>query len=60
MGIKIEEMGQNFYESYVEVTEDEEIKKLFTFLAGEETKHKLRFQEILDSMKKRVTKIKIE
>ncbi|MFC1558357.1 ferritin family protein [candidate division KSB1 bacterium] len=52
MGIKIEEMGQNFYESYVDVTEDEEIKKLFTFLAGEEVKHKIRFQEILDSMKK--------
>ena len=52
MGIKIEEMGQKFYESYVEIAEDEEIKKLFTFLAGEEVKHKIRFQEILDSMQK--------
>ena len=52
MGIKIEEMGQKFYESYAGYTEEEEIKNLFTFLAGEEIKHKLRFQEILDSMKK--------
>ena len=52
MGIKIEEMGQNFYESYAKDTKDEEIKKLFTFLAGEEVKHKKRFQKILDSMKR--------
>ena len=52
MGIKIEEMGELFYETYAEDAKDEKIKNLFKYLAAEEIKHKNTFQEIHDSMKK--------
>ena len=52
MGIKIEEMGELFYDSYAKDTKDEKVKNLFEFLAGEEMKHKKAFQEIHDSMKR--------
>jgi len=52
MGIKIEEMGQKFYETYVNKAKDEKVKDLFKYLGEEEKRHKQIFQNILDSIEK--------
>ena len=52
MGIKIEEMGQKFYETYANDTKDEKVKDLFKYLEEEEKRHKQIFQNMLESMEK--------
>lgn len=52
MGVKIEEIGKQFYESYAKYSKDDKIRDLFLFLAEEEAKHKQKFLEILDSMER--------
>lgn len=52
MGVKIEEIGKQFYESYAKDSKDDKIRDLFLFLAEEEVKHKQKFIEILDSMER--------
>ncbi|MCX8082874.1 MAG: ferritin family protein [bacterium] len=45
--IRIEENGEKFYRKIVEKVQDNEIKKIFTFLAEEEVKHKKIFTEMV-------------
>ena len=52
MAIIIEERGVEFYSTYAEGAKNEDIKKLFQYLASEEVNHKKTFQEFLDSLKK--------
>ena len=52
MGIKIEEMGQKFYETYANKAKDEKVMDLFKYLGEEEKRHKQIFQNILDSIEK--------
>ncbi|TYT23195.1 ferritin family protein [Dictyoglomus thermophilum] len=46
MAIHIEEEGEKFYELMGSKVEDEELKKLFSYLALEEKRHALAFKEI--------------
>ena len=52
MGIKIEEIGKQFYKAYAKNSKDEKVNKLFLFLAAEEDKHKQKFVEFLDLLEK--------
>ena len=46
LGIKIEELGEEYYRNFAERSKDKEIKDLFEFLAGEEVNHKNTFMNI--------------
>jgi len=48
VAMKMEERSLKLYEDMKEKNTDEEIKKLFTFLANEEAKHKFRLEKIYD------------
>jgi rubrerythrin len=48
MAMKMEEHSLKLDHDLKDSTGDEGIKKLFTFLAGEEAKHKLRLEKIYD------------
>jgi len=48
VAMKMEERSLKLYEDMKEKNTDEEIKKLFTFLANEEAKHKYRLEKIYD------------
>lgn len=48
MAMKMEEYSLKLDHDLKDSTGDEDIKKLFTFLAGEEAKHKLRLEKIYD------------
>jgi rubrerythrin len=48
--IRIEEDGELFYRKAVFIAEDKEVQDLFSFLAGEEVKHKALFQNMLSKM----------
>lgn len=45
--IRIEENGEVFYREAARKTKDEEIRKMFEFLANEEVKHRRIFSELL-------------
>lgn len=44
MAIRIEENGKAFYESLAKSAKEESLRRLFTYLAGEEKKHIAAFQ----------------
>ena len=48
MAMKMEELSLKLDNDLKDSSTDEGIKKLFTFLAGEEAKHKLRLEKIYD------------
>jgi rubrerythrin len=48
--IQIEENGETFYRRMAEKFDDPEVKKLFTFLLGEETKHKKTYAKMLSTL----------
>jgi rubrerythrin len=48
MGMKMEEHSLKLYNDMKESSKDGDLKKLFSFLANEETKHKLRLEKIYD------------
>lgn len=45
---EIEVRGEVFYNRLVEITTDPDLKKVFTFLAGEETKHREIFRKLYE------------
>lgn len=49
--IELEEHGYSFYMSCADAVENEEGKKMFQYLAGEETVHKERLEEMLEGEK---------
>jgi len=49
--IKMEENGERFYRHAAKITEDEEARYLFNFLADEEVNHKKIFSELLSKIK---------
>lgn len=50
IGIQIEKNGKDFYEALAKQAKNIKTKEIFTFLAGEETKHIETFQKILSSV----------
>jgi rubrerythrin len=48
--IRIEENGERFYRYAATISDDEETRYLFNFLADEEIKHKNYFQSVLSRM----------
>ncbi len=50
-GIQIEKNGMDFYKTLAEKAESGEAKDIFRFLGGEEERHILVFQKILDSVR---------
>lgn len=48
MAIKMEERALKLYNQMNKSNKDEKLNKLFTFLANEEAKHKLRLEKIYD------------
>jgi len=48
MAIKMEERSLKLYTNMNKSNKDEKLNKLFTFLANEEAKHKLRLEKIYD------------
>jgi len=53
--IRIEENGEKFYRFASKLTEDEEIKDMFNYLADEEVKHKDIFTNLLSDITKDVS-----
>jgi len=52
MGVQIEKNGKDFYEALTGQSKSQKAKDIYKFLAGEEEKHILTFQKILDSVHK--------
>jgi len=52
LAIAIEENGEKFYRAQLKKFNDENIKKLFSFLADEEIKHKETFKSMLEKIEK--------
>ena len=52
LGIQIEKNGRDFYNTLVNQTDNQKVKGVFKFLAGEEEKHIKVFQGILDKTQK--------
>lgn len=50
--IRIEENGEKFYRKVADLSDDTNLKNLFTFLADEEAKHKQTFGELLSKIEK--------
>ena len=50
MGIQIEKNGKDFYNALVNQSKNDKAKELYRFLAGEEQKHIIAFQSILDKL----------
>ena len=50
--IRIEENGMSFYRYAVKIAKDEDTKKLFNHLAGEEERHKEFFEKLFAEMEK--------
>jgi rubrerythrin len=48
MAIKMEERALKLYNNMNQSNKDENLKKLFSLLANEEAKHKLRLEKIYD------------
>ncbi|MEJ2568415.1 MAG: ferritin family protein, partial [candidate division WOR-3 bacterium] len=53
--IRIEENGEKFYRFASTLTDDEETKKIFNYLADEEVKHKEIFTKLLSEITKDVS-----
>ncbi len=51
MAVRTEESGKVFYEGVAQRTKQAELKKLFTFLAGEEAKHQEVFFDLYKTIK---------
>lgn len=52
IGIQIEKNGQDFYNTLVARTKSDRARELYLYLAGEEGKHILAFQKMLDKTDK--------
>lgn len=52
IGIQIEKNGRDFYTTLVNRTKSQKAKEIFGFLAGEEEKHMVTFQGLLESVRK--------
>lgn len=50
IAMRIEENGGNFYRYAVQVAKEEDAKEMFSWLAGEEDKHKILFKGMLSKM----------
>lgn len=50
MSIAVERNGMAFYNAMANMVEDDKSKELYTYLAGEEVKHKMLFQKMLDKL----------
>ncbi|HOX54266.1 MAG: ferritin family protein [Candidatus Omnitrophica bacterium] len=50
MGIQIEKNGRDFYNALILQSQNPKAKELYKFLAGEEEKHILAFQSMLDKL----------
>jgi rubrerythrin len=50
--IRIEENGEKFYRKIAETSEDDKVKELFSYLAGEEIKHREIFEGMVNNVKK--------
>jgi rubrerythrin len=55
LAVDIEDAGNRFYTHLVQVSHDEKAKKLFLYLAEQETQHKIKFQTIADQAAKTET-----
>jgi len=55
IAIRIEENGNDFYRHVAHTAKDEETKKMFTYLANEEDKHRTIFKEMLSKIEKQET-----
>lgn len=51
IGIQIEKNGRDFYNALAVRSKNKKIKEMFDFLAGEEEKHIVAFEKILDGIK---------
>ena len=52
LGIQIEKNGKDFYNAVAQQSKSQKAKQVFQHLAGEEEKHIIVFQKILDSVSK--------
>jgi rubrerythrin len=52
LAVDIEDAGNRFYTHLVQVCRDGKAKKLFSYLAEQETQHKIKFQTIADETDK--------
>lgn len=52
IGIQIEKNGRDFYNALAEKSKNPQAREIFKFLAGEEEKHIVVFQEILEKVEK--------
>ncbi len=50
VAVKIEEDGERFYSEVAKGAKNEDLRKFFEFMAGEERKHAQRFREIAQSV----------
>ena len=50
MSIAIEKNGMAFYNAMANMVEDDQSKGLYTYRAGEEVRHKILFQKMLDNL----------
>jgi rubrerythrin len=50
MGIQIEKNGKDFYNALANLTQSQKAKELYKFLSGEEQKHIIIFQNILNRL----------
>jgi len=55
MGIQIEKNGKDFYNALVNLTKSQKAKELYKFLSGEEQKHIIVFQNILNRLDNSLT-----
>jgi len=55
MGIQIEKNGKDFYNTLVNLTKSQKAKELYKFLSGEEQKHIIVFQNILNRLDNSLT-----
>ena len=54
IAMRIEENGGNFYRYAVQVAKEEDAKEMFSWLAGEEDKHKALFKDMLSKIETHV------
>lgn len=52
IGIQIEKNGRDYYSALMNQSKSEKARELFKYLAGEEEKHILTFQKILETVQK--------
>lgn len=52
LGIQIEKNGRDFYNTLIKQSNSKEAVKVFAYLAGEEEKHIISFQKILENVEK--------